>query len=342
MGKRILALLLAACLLAGCSARPDALSASQTWFGGWPDWYDDFFDDPWGGWDFGDPWGSGGGYKSGLSETQRAYGSAGLVGWPSVLISIYLDERDGESWDEAEIDRCRRQLGVAVGWIEEQCAAYNAYPTIHYDDGTPDSGLFVHETYPGRFQGGEDSDEDDDFYDILDDLCNRLDTDELHQRYGTNSVGFVVFLPVTGSAFTMVHYYDDDAYYYPEYSCLYQYDVWSGDKVWDEPSTYAHELLHLYGAPDLYEDSSDNFVTPELTEYIQRTWPDAIMVDTYSDRGMLYDRIEKSICPLTAYRLGLCAAWPGLAEFPETGRTPAGVFTYENEPVAFETGAMPT
>ena len=51
------------------------------------------------------------------------------------------------------------------------------------------------------------------------------------------------------------------------------------------------------------------------------------MVDTYNEAGGIdYDRIDKSICPLTAFRLGLCDSFEGLARFPAAAQLPAGVF----------------
>lgn len=57
---------------------------------------------------------------------------------------------------------------------------------------------------------------------------------------------------------------------------------------------YAHEILHLFGAADLYVGSRDTFVTQPLAQYVLNTWPDAIMYYTYnSDNGISYEHIEK-------------------------------------------------
>lgn len=359
MRARLPALLLSACLLAGCSSRPAQSATAMPGVGGgtvsqmpavygldpWSDFFGLWPEAPAQG--DGDAQGDVPGWllrpdqiAPAHTEAQRAYGSAGLVGWPSVLVSLYLDERDGEGWDEQEIARTRQTLAVAVDWIAAQCEAYHASPTIHYDDGTADSGLFLRATYEGRFAGGQESDEGDAFYDAVDDLCAQVDTEALAQRYGTDSIGFLVFLPVAGNAFSIVHYFEDGDDYYPEYCCLYQYDAWEAPGTWDEPAVYAHEILHLFGAPDLYEGSRDAYVTPELAAYVEQNWPDALMRDTYSADGAHFDRIAKTLCPLTAYRLGLCATWPGLADFPASAAAPPGTFTEENAPATFENGAV--
>lgn len=262
------------------------------------------------------------------------YGSVGLLGFPSVLVSVYLDEAGGRTWSEEGIAQSRANLAVAVEWIGAQCAAYHAAAPITYDDGT-DEDLCVRMEYNGTFVGGEDSEEPEDLFEAADLLCERLDTAALREKYGTSSIGFLLFLPLEGSAFTMVHYAEDgDAFYY-EYSCLYQYDAYSDPGTFDSPAVYAHEILHLYGAPDLYDGSSDRFVTPEMVRYVGENWPTAIMQDTYNAAGGIdYDCIDRSICPITAYRLGLCAGFEGLARFPALAATTPGIFEEEAAPPA--------
>lgn len=270
-----------------------------------------------------------------LSANQQLYGSAGLLAWPSVLVSLYLNEAGGATWTDGMIEQSRANLAVAVDWITTQAARYNAAPKIAYDDGSEDSPLCYTYTYDGSFIGGDAGSESNELYDYLDALCETLDTDALHKQYGTSSVGFLVFLPVSGCAFTMVHYQEDASSFYYEYSCLYAYDVFSGPTVFDSPSVYAHEILHLFGAPDLYEGSQDGFASPELTDYVLQTWPDAIMYDTYgADDSIDYTRIDRALCPLTAYRLGLCNTFAGIAQFPDTALTPPGAFAAQAKPEA--------
>ena len=83
----------------------------------------------------------------------------------------------------------------------------------------------------------------------------------------------------------MVHYAADGSNFYHEYSCLYRYDVYAGEGESESPATYAHEILHLFGAPDLYEGSSDDFVDDALIAYVEETYPDEIMNSTYNDDG---------------------------------------------------------
>lgn len=323
---RLAALLAAVLLLAGCAPRTGLTSPAAA--GRSPnDWPEADSGTRGGDGSGGNGW-DGWMPAQGTTAEQRRYGSAALLGWPCVLVSVYLDEANGASWDEEAIAESRDSLAVAVDWIGEQCARYNVNANITCDDGTEDSGLFYHLTYNGNFAGGTESEESDDFYVAAYDICAELDTRELHERYGTSNVGFLFLLPVDGASFTIVHYMEDDADYYHEFSCLYRYDAFSGPDAAETPAVYAHEILHLFGAPDLYEGSTDYYVTPELTSFVEETWPDEIMLDTYGPGGSLvYGGIDKEISPLTAYRLGLCTEFEGMERFPQVTELPAGAFS---------------
>lgn len=127
----------------------------------------------------------------------------------------------------------------------------------------------------------------------------------------------------------MAHYADDGEYFYYEYSCLYRHDAYT-DGERESPATYAHEILHLFGAPDLYEGSGDPYVDRALIDYVAETYPDDIMVSTYEDDGTSrFDVITKEISPLTAYCLGLTDTCPELEQFPLLTQVEPGVFRRE-------------
>ena len=266
-------------------------------------------------------------WTDGLTSAQQKYGSAGLLAWPCVLYSIYLEQPGGPGWTEEEIARSQQYLATAVDWITEQAGEYNAAPKLYYGE-----DLLSVVSYEPGFVGGEDSDEGQQFYDDMDGVCGALRTAELAETYGTTNIGFLVFLPVSGCSFTMVHYLEDGGYYFNEYCCLYKENVFFETGTFDGPAVYAHEILHLFGAPDLYSGSNDLFVSEALVDYVAETWPDEIMQDTYARDGSLeYDSINKEICPLTAYRLGLCDSFPGMDRFPLVTLDPPGTFRLDEE-----------
>ncbi|MGN0983907.1 MAG: hypothetical protein ACI4OI_03605 [Gemmiger sp.] len=267
----------------------------------------------------------------------RRYGSVSLPDEPTILFSVYLDEEGGRCWDDAGIAQTRQSLAVAVDWLDTQITSYGTDFTLYWDDGSNEE-LSVRCTVDHTFDGW---DEGDDFLLELDELCAGLDTEALHEAYGTDRVGFLFFLPVSGASYTMTHYLEDGDWFYHEYSLLYRYDAYSAPQTPESPAVYAHEILHLYGAPDLYEDSADYFVTGALVDYVYEQWPDAIMQYTYNDDGGIdYDRIDKILCPLTAFRLGLTDTFAGLDRFPAVAELPAGTFAEGPPDAAAPPGAV--
>lgn len=268
--------------------------------------------------------------ESSLTAAQQDYGSVGLLSEPTVLVSVYINDVAGSHlWDEQSMDDTRETLDIAVRWIEEQAAGYGQDIEIYYDDGTAQTEGLRH-TYmvQNRLAGGEEAISDSQLLTEFDSLCQTLNTQSLQAYYGTENIGFLLFLPLDGCSFTMVHYTNDGPSFFEEYSCLYRYDMYSGPTVPETPAVYAHEILHLFGAPDLYEGSSDPFVDEELTAYVDEYTPDDIMYDTYElDGSITYGAITQRLTPLVAYRLGLIDHCDELERFPKIGDTPPGVFT---------------
>ncbi len=271
--------------------------------------------------------------ESGLSRRQMMYGSAGLLTEPTVLVSVYInDAAGGRVWTEDAKAETRQYLATAVQWLEEQTKNYGHTIHLYCDDGTANTHLSRTYTPKSAIRGGRNSDESDALLTELDAVSDTLDTTELEVTYGTDRVAFLYFLPVSGASFTMVHYADDGSNFYHEYSCLYCYDVYAGEGESESPATYAHEILHLFGAPDLYEGSSDDFVDDELVAYVEQTYPDEIMNSTYNEDGTSsFDSVNKSISPLTAYCLGLTDTCPELEQFPKLADIMPGVFRYPSE-----------
>ena len=92
-------------------------------------------------------------------------------------------------------------------------------------------------------------------------------------------------------------------------------------------------MLHLFGAPDLYEGSTDAFVDEALLRYIERRYPNDIMHSTYDTDGTsrLQD-ITQTISPLTAYCVGLTDTCPELEWFPALADVAPGVFSSGADP----------
>ena len=83
----------------------------------------------------------------------------------------------------------------------------------------------------------------------------------------------------------------------------------------ESPAVYAHEIMHLFGAHDLYEEAE---FTSEVTSYVKQTYPMEIMYRVTDEQGNSYDeKIINTISPITAYHLGWIDELEELALFPQ-------------------------
>lgn len=266
-----------------------------------------------------------------FTEEQKAYGSAALLTDATVLVNVFLnDAAHGQTWDAESRAAAVQRTQLAVDWITEQAAGYEAAADLICDRSADGSDSTLTRSYllQSAMQGGENSEESSAFLDEMDTLCASLAADSRLAAYGARHIAFLFFLPISGTSFTMAHYADDGDSFYYEYSCLYKTDAYTDGEA-ESPATYAHEILHLFGAPDLYEGSSDPYVDEALVSYVADTYPGDIMLSTYEDDGSSrFDAITKEISPLTAYCLGLADTCPELAQFPLLADMTPGVFSY--------------
>ena len=82
------------------------------------------------------------------------------------------------------------------------------------------------------------------------------------------------------------------------------------DNEEESPASIAHEILHLFGAPDLYsaDTDGDNYGVPqELVDELERTQSNDIMYTTYDAKKDIayYDKITNDFTEVDAYYVGL-------------------------------------
>ena len=316
MYKRLAALVLAVALLCGCSARfsvqrmPTQMPSTSPSATATPEPTPTF------------------------TTAQKNYGSVALLNTPTVLVSVFLnDAAHGNTWDADDRAAAVQRTQMAVDWITAQAGEYGVTPKLICDrteDGS-DAALTRSYLVQSTLRGGRNSDESSQFLTEMDTLCESLAADSRLAVYGAKQIGFLFFLPIDGTSFTMVHYAEDEQYFYYEYSCIYKTDAYT-DGEGESPATYAHEILHMFGAPDLYEGSGDAYVDDALVEYVEDTYPNDIMLSTYEDDGTSnFDTITKELSPLTAYCLGLADTCPELDEFPLLAQVEPGIFRQGSE-----------
>ncbi len=251
-----------------------------------------------------------------------ATGSATYPESGTVLISVYLDT--GLDWTEEDVALTQQYLQIAVEGLDQKGQEYQSGMDVVYDS-RQDPRLAVNLSL--------------DIPDVEDDLqlTNRaldaalaeaVDYRGLMEEYQTDSVAFLVFLNDSGVSYTIPYYQGDSAEWYWEKCYLYLYDL-GGRRNYENPATYAHEMLHLFGAWDLYETNDTDGVTQQVVDYIRSEYPTELMLTTYNIwGGYTYDRVPQFISPLTAYAIGWIEDCPELDQFPTLERQQRCCFSY--------------
>lgn len=225
-------------------------------------------------------------------------GSAGVLEGKSVLISIFVDDANSH-WSEKKKKETNRKLKVATSFIQTQGKRYQKevileadfvkHPELQYCMKTK-MRLTDKEKKLNRF--GEKMEA----Y-----IEKHIDVTKIREEYDTDSIGFLLFINKSGVSSTSVHYMEDGTKHFYEMCALFS----KYEKEEEGAATFAHEILHLFGARDLYMTSVTDGISSALVRHIQRKFPNDIMFTTFTKKGKtLKYRIVNRVDRVTAYYLG--------------------------------------
>ena len=109
-----------------------------------------------------------------FTEEQKAYGSAALLTDATVLVNVFLnDAAHGHTWDAESRAAAVQRTQLAIDWITEQAAGYEAAVNLICDRSADGSDSTLTRSYlvQSAMQGGENSEESSAFLDEMDTLC---------------------------------------------------------------------------------------------------------------------------------------------------------------------------
>lgn len=224
-----------------------------------------------------------------LGNPRSSYGlgSAKYLEGRNVLYSLFVDTPSSD-WQPEEKERALEKLQIATEYIEEEAKAYGVDTELICDwkENTDLSGQATVDFII--------SDEED-FADRLDEeiaywVENTVDYDKLKEDHQAQGAVLLVFVNNPSVSYAIVFDGRDN----PKESVI----MFSKES----PSVYAHEIMHLFGAHDLYEDAE---FTAEVSAYVKETYPLEIMYRVTDLQGNAYDEeIVNTLSPITAYHLG--------------------------------------
>lgn len=241
-------------------------------------------------------------------------GSVQFLEGDTILVSVYVNSNN--FWNDKKTFMTNKNMNTAVNYIKNCGRRYDKQINLIYDDGV-NSDLKYSMNYNNALYDSEnDSYEFDRIFNEW--IKNNVPVDKLKEKYNTNSIGYVIFLDSSGVSYTIAHFMQDRQKYFNEYSVIYLYQ---NKKDFEVPSVYAHEILHMFGAIDLYKESKSDGVTDEFVDYIDKNYPNEIMYTTYErDYSNNYDEITQQMSNITAYMVGLIDDFPELNCYPELAK----------------------
>ncbi len=240
-----------------------------------------------------------------LGNPRSSYGlgSAGYLKGDNLLYSLFVDTPES-SWTKEEKEKALTELLLATDYIEEQASAYHCETRLICDwkenadlcsDAVVDFAI----------------NDEEDFTDRLDEEIARwveekVDFEGLKESYRAKGIALLVFVNNPGTSYAIVFDGTDN----PKESLIL-----FGQ---EPPSVFAHEILHLFGAHDLYRDAE---YTQEVTAYVSAAYPLEIMYTVADENGVLRkEKIVNLVSPITAYHLGWIDYTEEIDLFPQLKR----------------------
>lgn len=244
-----------------------------------------------------------------LGNPRSSYGlgSAAFLKGRNILVSLFVTTPES-GWTDREQEAVLQKIGVAVDYIEGQAKQYDVSTELIYDwSSQHDLKVEAKTDFPIN--------EDVDFVDRLDEEIaywfeQKISYEKLLEAYDAEGIATCVFVNNAGISYAIVYDGTDNV---KESLILFTGDYYNHGKE-ETAAAYAHEILHVFGAHDLYEDAE---FTGEVTDYVADTYPNEIML-TVSGSGT--GKITQIISPVTAYHLGWVSYTEEVDRFPQLNR----------------------
>ena len=232
------------------------------------------------------------------------YGSSGKLEGTIAVVTILADDATSE-WNLSEDDDFRmystiyNDLRIGCGWIEEACAAYGRDVNFVWDWDA--HGELIYQTSLDRSIG-------DNYYGAYNDMQEfigaNIDSEGIKSALGANGIVYMVCVDTPSSNTTASSTFSWEAGCPCEYEMSFMLMNYKGQI--NAPATFAHEILHTFGAPDLYY-AGKHGITQEYVDYAKSAGTNDIMRVTWdlNTNYYVYDSVKNEITDITAYYLGL-------------------------------------
>lgn len=221
-------------------------------------------------------------------------GSANTLKGNIYVLSVFISE-PGNPWTYDEKLETYQKQRTAQNWLKDQAAAYNT--GIDFSEGQYglEKDIVMENIHIGQRTYAEKTDW---LIDIISHPSinyvypNAL-LNWIHANSDCSNVLVIVYAKETGVGYALPYSWQMSDKYFLETCILYSNYI-DGSEL--TAASIAHEILHLFGAWDLYETYAQ---TGEREEKARELFPDAIML------RVNFNINELTLSPLTAWLVGL-------------------------------------
>ncbi len=245
------------------------------------------------------------------SESEFPLGTGAELDGTIVIMSIAANDAN-TSWDfdsqedMATLSEMSHRFYLGLEWIKEQGQKYGKNINFVYD-WDQDQDLFYTAQLSADY-GDCEAHRDDQKVFIEENLSAYAD--KLIDRYNADGIVFLYYLNMPSDTnficFANAFQGTELGMDYPIETMMISKWVYGAEQG---PDTYAHELLHVFGAPDLYSvdmDGSNHGITQEFVDYCDQNYKNEIMVTSYDADNMTIptDHVGSYLSDITAYFIG--------------------------------------
>lgn len=240
-----------------------------------------------------------------LGNPRSSYGlgSAKYLEGRNVLYSLFVDTPHS-NWQQDDKEAALEKLQIATEYIEESAREYGVETEL-VCDWQENIDLTGQAKVDFKIMDGEN------FEERLDEeiaywVEYMVDYEALKAAHEAEGAALLVFVNNPSVSYAIVFDGTDN----PKESVV----MFSKEA----PAVYAHEIMHLFGAHDLYEEAE---FTAEVSAYVREIYPLEIMYRVTDLQGNAYDdKIVNTLSPITAYHLGWVDEIEEIEMFPQLVR----------------------
>ncbi|SFI21704.1 hypothetical protein SAMN04487830_13118 [Pseudobutyrivibrio sp. OR37] len=231
-------------------------------------------------------------------------GSALTLEGNTIVVSIFASDTN-TNWNDKE-DVAKKStiytyLDIACNYLEDAASKYDKKATFISNKKDLEYSI----TFDKSITCSEVVDNGELDETVWEFIASNIDESTLKQKYDATNVVYMLYVDSdeSNTAISCTRDYYDGMPYDSEIVYLYNID---GGTV-NCPAVYAHEILHTFGAPDLYTTDDELGITQEVLDYANKNMSNDIML-TCSDLSTdeyNYQEITNEVDDITAYYVGL-------------------------------------